>query len=238
MQFLATARTLWSPSQCASSQLRPIPTSTLSGTAKFGSRAAICSRSWLTTLLDRSSATSRTSSSCTCMMSRAGTATLQPGVDLDHGALDDIGGGALHGGVDGAALGVLAQSLVARLDLGQIQPPSEYGFHEARFARLARGLVHVALHAGIALEIKIDVFLRLAAPYAQLTREAERRHAVDQAEIDRLGGAPLIGGHLSSSGTPKHLGGGRLVDVAILGERFSKLASPDRCAMMRSSICE
>jgi GTP-binding protein len=32
----------------------------------------------------------------------------QPGVDADHGALDDVGGGALHGRVDGGALGRLA----------------------------------------------------------------------------------------------------------------------------------
>src|SRR5256885_7120718 len=32
---------------------------------------------------------------------------------------------ALHRGVDGAALGVLAQLRVARADVGQVQPPAE-----------------------------------------------------------------------------------------------------------------
>src|SRR5271169_378951 len=46
---------------------------------------------------------------------------LKPTVDLDHGALDDIGGSALHRRVDGAAFGILAQSLVARANFGPIQ---------------------------------------------------------------------------------------------------------------------
>src|SRR3974390_795353 len=39
---------------------------------------------------------------------RRNPGTLQPGVHLDHGALDDVGGSALHGRIDGAAFGVLA----------------------------------------------------------------------------------------------------------------------------------
>src|SRR5216684_4634284 len=91
--------------------------------------------------------------------------TLQPGVHLDHGALDDVRGRALHGRVDGAAFGILTQCLVARLYLRQIQASSEHRFHEAGFARLTTRLFHVAPHARIALEVKIHVFLRVAATY-------------------------------------------------------------------------
>src|ERR1700736_6472705 len=93
--------------------------------------------------------------------------TPQPGVDLDHGAFDDVGGRALHGRVDGAAFGILPQRLVARLDLRQVQAPSEHGFHETTFARLTARLFHVTPHPRIALEVKIHVLLRVAAAYSQ-----------------------------------------------------------------------
>src|SRR5690606_8211817 len=47
--------------------------------------------------------------------------------------------------------------------------------------------------SGVALKVEIDIALRLAALDAELAREAEGRHPVDQAEIDRLRRAALIG---------------------------------------------
>ena len=62
-----------------------------------------------------SARTSSTSSSCTCMMRRAGSVLARaPGIDGDHRALDDVGRGALHRRVDGAALRVLPQSARCR----------------------------------------------------------------------------------------------------------------------------
>src|ERR1700736_4414054 len=94
--------------------------------------------------------------------------TLQPGVNLDHGALDDVGGRALHGRVDGAAFGILAQRLVSRLYLRQVQASSEDRFHEAGLARLTARLFHISLYARIALEVEIHVLLRLPAADPQL----------------------------------------------------------------------
>src|SRR3984893_11080242 len=103
---------------------------------------------------------------------------LQPGVDLDHGALDDVGGRALHGRIDSTALGILPQRLVARLNLRQIQASPENRFNEAAFTRLTARLFHVALHSRITLEVEIHVLLRVAPAYSELAGEPECRHPI------------------------------------------------------------
>src|SRR5678816_817323 len=50
--------------------------------------------------------------------------------------------------------------------------------------------------AGIPREVALHVLLRGAALYAELAREPERRHAIDQAEIDYLRIAALFTAHL------------------------------------------
>ena len=62
-----------------------------------------------------------------------------------------------------------------------------------------RGLlrrVHVVADAGEALKVRLDVVARLLAADAQLVREAERRDAVDDAEVDRLGAAAHLARHV------------------------------------------
>src|SRR3546814_8328849 len=54
-------------------------------------------------------------------------------------------------------------------------------------------------HPRVAAEIQRDVILRLAARDTELARQPERTHAVHQAEVDRLGGAALIGADLRRS---------------------------------------
>ena len=48
-------------------------------------------------------------------------------VDMHHGDLDDVGGAALDGGVDGDALGALAFVEVARGDLRDAAPSPQEG---------------------------------------------------------------------------------------------------------------
>ncbi len=55
------------------------------------------------------------------------------------------------------------------------------------------GLVHVAGHAGIAGEIPVDIELGGVAADAEVARQPERAHAVDEAEVDDLGVAALLG---------------------------------------------
>ena len=62
--------------------------------------------------------------------------------------------------------------------------------------------LHVLGDARVALEIPVDELLRRAALDAELLREAERAHAVDEPEVDGLDVAALVGGHLGGV-TPK-----------------------------------
>ena len=50
-----------------------------------------------------------------------------------------------------------------RADVVQIEAPAEHRFDVAALTRLLARLVHVAAHAGIALEIQLDVLRRLRA---------------------------------------------------------------------------
>ena len=74
---------------------------------------------------------------------------------------------------------------------------------------------------GIALEILVDELLRRGALDAELLREAERAHPVDQAEVDRLDVAPLVGRHLGERHA-EDLGGGRAVDVGAFVKRLDE----------------
>ena len=60
----------------------------------------------------------------------------------------------------------------------------------------------------------IDVFLRLAAAYAELPGQTERRHAVDETEIDCLGGPALIGADRIGR-RAEHFGGGGPVHIHV-----------------------
>ena len=62
-------------------------------------------------------------------------------------------------------------------------------------AHLGDGLVDESLHPRVAREIVVDVLLRLVARDAERLREAERAHAIDDAEVDDFGLAPRLGRH-------------------------------------------
>ena len=62
----------------------------------------------------------------------------QQGVDADHGEFDHVGGGALDGGVDGGALGVAAEVLVAGVEVGEIAAAAGEGFDVTGLAGLVR----------------------------------------------------------------------------------------------------
>jgi hypothetical protein len=65
--------------------------------------------------------------------------------------------------------------------------------------------------------------------------QAKAAHAVDQAEVDDLGVAALLAADLVHRHA-EHLGGGGAVHVQPVVEGLEQAASPDRWAMMRSSI--
>jgi hypothetical protein len=66
---------------------------------------------------------------------------------------------------------------------------------------LTLGLVHVALHAGKAREVAVDVVLGRLLLDAQVAGQPEGAHAVDEAEVDDLGVAALLAADTSSTGT-------------------------------------
>ncbi len=117
---------------------------------------------------------------------------LDPVLHPDHRELDEVGGRALHGRIDCGALGRLAALRSAAADLRQPEPAAEHRFDVAAIARHLARFLHVARDARITCEVAVDVRLGRCPLDAEVLREPERRHAVDQAEVDRLGGAPLV----------------------------------------------
>jgi len=123
--------------------------------------------------------------------------------------------------VNGSALGVLAARLVGDVDLRQVQPPPEHGLDVAVLVRLGAGAVHERLHPRVAGEVQVDVLLGSAAFDLELLRQAECRHAVDEAEVDCLGRAAQVVSH-GLRRHPEHLGGGGAVHVGAGGERLAQ----------------
>ena len=78
------------------------------------------------------SGASKISSSCTCSSMLALSFSLrQRGGHADHGAADDVGGGALDRRVDGGALGPAAKARNLGIDLADMDAPPEQGFDKA-----------------------------------------------------------------------------------------------------------
>ena len=144
-------------------------------------------------------------------------AVVKPLGDLDHGALDDIGSGALHRCVDRGALGSLAHGLVLGMNFRQVQAATEQGFDVALLAGLLAGAFHIAQHARVAGEVAVNVSLRLLAIDTDLFGQTKGTHAVDQAEVDGLGAAALVGGDLLQVHA-EYLGSGCAVHIEIMAE--------------------
>src|SRR5690606_32320292 len=120
---------------------------------------------------------------------------LQFRLHADHGAADDVGGGALDGGVDGGALDKGALGRVARIGVGELDAAAENGGDVAIRLHPCPLGVHVTLDAGEALEIGFYVIAGDAALDAELVGEAEGGNAVDDAEIDGFRLAAHVAGH-------------------------------------------
>ena len=136
---------------------------------------------------------------------------------VDHGELDHVGGGALDGGVDGGSLGVGADGAVAGVDVGEVAAAAADGFGVAVcFGRLD-GVVHEVFDFGVLLPVGGDDFGGFGAGDGEALAEAEGGDAVDNAEVDHLGGAALVGGDLVA-GEAVDFGGGLGVDVGVVLE--------------------
>ena len=85
----------------------------------------------------------------------------------DHAHLDEVGCGALHGGVDGGALQTRERGALGVLNPGELQAATEHGFHVAHLLGHGPGFIHVFLDAGEALEVALDVVLGCGVVNAQ-----------------------------------------------------------------------
>ena len=90
-----------------------------------------------------------------------------------HGNLDDVRCRSLYGRVDGIAFRIATHDGVVRVDVGQVTAAAEERFRIALVACLLYALVHVTLHAGIALEVSVYELLCLAAAYSHALRQSE-----------------------------------------------------------------
>ena len=148
---------------------------------------------------------------------RAQLLGFQPALHRDHRQLDQIGRRALHRRIDRGAFGAGTARTVRRIDLRQPQAAAEHGLHvAARLGRQAR-FVHVLLHAREARKVAVDVVGRRRTLDLQVRRQPESAHAIDQAEVDHLGVAALLGLHLFRRNA-EDLGGRGAVDVLAFGK--------------------
>ena len=94
---------------------------------------------------------------------------------------------------------------------------AEQAGHVALGAHRVAHAVHVGADAGEALEVGLDVGPGLVLRDRELVGEAERRDAVDDAEVDRLGAPARLGRHALDRHA-EHLRGGGGVDVEAVQE--------------------
>jgi hypothetical protein len=156
------------------------------------------------------------------------------GVDADHGQLDEVGGGALQGRVDGGALGEASLIGVARRDVWDGADSTKIRADGLVAADGFQRAVDEAADSGVTGKVGLYILLRNALVDAELRGQAEGRDAVDDAEVDGLGAGARLLVELGD-GDAEDLGGGEGVDVLYADRRSG---SCEKWAMRRSSICE
>ena len=125
---------------------------------------------------------------------RLGNLALQRRVEIDHRLLDEIGRRALERRVHRHPLRVRAHVVVAVVEAGNGPHAAEDRLGAAGRARLLEDRVEARADPREPVEVGGDERLRLGARHAELRGQRERPHAVEHAEVDRLGAAPLARG--------------------------------------------
>ena len=223
----------------ASFQFSPMPTSTVSGTPSstadsIRSRTAATVRRRAPPAPRTAARRARSGSSA-----RVAAARGERGVDVDHRALQDVGGGALDRHVDGHR----ARRPRASGSCGCSAPaPAAAGRTSSSRRRCARASSSVrsmkradAREAG---EVGVDELLRRLRRDADVLRQRERGLSVEQRVVDHLracGAARAGPGRCRrrTPSAPSDRGCRRRARNASIS-----VSSPARCARTRSSICE
>src|SRR5438093_1113158 len=146
--------------------------------------------------------------------SALGEATIDP----HHRRFDQIRCGALDRRVDGGALGKLPRSSFRAREVRYESTPTEERRDVAVCSRLVEGGADILGNARVAGEVTVDVVLRLFERDFELLGEPRRAHAVEDAEVDDLRRAALIGADRAGIDS-KNLGRGAHVDVLAFPER-------------------
>ena len=179
-----------SSSPLSSSRRRP--TSTVSGT-RSATAPSIRSRTSAAVSSAAAFGASNSSSSWTVRIIRAGDplATSAP-MDVDHRALEDVGGAALNREVDRVALRARPDLEVAARQIGHQPAPAEHGLHDAALARGGEQVVDEGADRREAGEVGVDEFLRRLLRHADVLGQRERGLPVEQRVVDDLRAAAQL----------------------------------------------
>ena len=148
---------------------------------------------------------------------RGGPRSRDPAVDVEHRALDQVGGRPLDHGVDAVRSARLrVRPVVFLIPLIGRRRPRIVSTRPAGQRGLERP-GDEGVDAGVFLEVGLDERGGLGLGDPEPGGQAERAQAVDHAEVDRLGHPPLrrVDGRLGDVEDPGGDGG---VDVVVLGE--------------------
>ena len=153
---------------------------------------------------------------------RANAFRLETGGDAYHGNLDNVGRSALNGSVHGVALCIAAHNGIARVDVWQVAAATAKRFDITQFFGAADAVVNIFPYAGIGLEIIVNQFFCLRSAYFHTLGKAKGRNAIDDAEISRLGFAPLVARHFFER-LLKDAGGSGGMNVFAIVESLDKM---------------
>ena len=147
--------------------------------------------------------------------SRAQLLLAHRGVDVEHGSLHHVGGGALDGHVDGHALGGVAALEVARVDLGQVAAAAHQSLGVAALLGRLLGLLDPLGDALEAAEVGVDEGLGVSALHAAALGQAVGGESVDHAEVHHLGDAAHFWLHVVDADSVSARGGGGMDVLAV-----------------------
>ena len=137
----------------------------------------------------------------------------QGAVHPHHGKLNDIGGSALNGHIEGHALAKTTLDVIRRAQFGDSAAATVLGGDIALFLALLHHRVHIGADSAVGFKIAVNIILGLGDGHINVLRQAESGHTVDDAEVHRLGTGAHGGGHLALVHM-EHFGGGDGVEIA------------------------
>src|SRR5580704_14700553 len=142
-------------------------------------------------------------------------------VDADHRELDEVSGGTLQGSIDGGAFGESALLNVLGVDVGHGADAAEQSLDALGVARVVEGFVDEGADARVLFEVSVDELLGLSRLDPEILREPECGKAINDAEVDDLGLAAMVGGDHQWRDT-EDLRRGEGMDIVAAPESFDQ----------------